>query len=73
MKAISLSQPHATLIAAGYTRIETRSWDPHGLREGPLVAIHAAKHWTDPATDQWKNRQSRNWGEWGGPMSVRAL
>ena len=51
MKAISLSQPHATLIAAGYTRIETRSWDPHGLREGPLVAIHAAKHWTAPATD----------------------
>lgn len=42
MKAISLWQPWATLIAIGAKRIETRSWyTPH---RGPL-AIHAAKTW----------------------------
>ena len=46
MKAISLWQPWATLMASGAKRIETRSYQPHGLREGQLVAIHAAKHWT---------------------------
>lgn len=46
MKAISLWQPYATLMAAGYKRIETRSWAPRGLRMGDLVAIHAAKRWS---------------------------
>lgn len=41
MKAISLWQPWASLIAAGIKRIETRSW-PIEWR-GPL-AIHAAKY-----------------------------
>jgi activating signal cointegrator 1 len=41
MKAISLWQPWASLIAIGAKRIETRSW-PTSYR-GPL-AIHAAKH-----------------------------
>lgn len=40
MKAISLTQPYATLIALGAKLIETRSW-PTAYR-GPL-AIHAAK------------------------------
>jgi len=47
MKVISLWQPWATLMAAGYKRIETRSWYPSSLRHGQLVAIHAAKHWTE--------------------------
>lgn len=40
MKAISLTQPWATLIALGAKRIETRSWATtfHGQ-----IAIHAAK------------------------------
>lgn len=46
MKTISLWQPWATLMGAGYKRIETRSWEPRGLRKGQLVAIHAAKRWT---------------------------
>ena len=42
MKAISLWQPWATLIAIGAKKIETRGW---GTRyRGPL-AIHAAKKW----------------------------
>lgn len=40
MKALTLSQPFATLVAIGAKRIETRSWST-GYR-GPL-AIHAAK------------------------------
>lgn len=40
MKAISLTQPWATLVAIGAKRIETRSWQRS--YRGPL-AIHAAK------------------------------
>ena len=40
MKAITLTQPWATLVAIGAKRIETRSW-PTNYR-GP-IAIHAAK------------------------------
>ncbi len=40
MKAISLTQPWATLVAIGAKRIETRSWSTR--YRGPL-AIHAAK------------------------------
>lgn len=46
MKAISLWQPWATLMASGAKRIETRSWEPRGLKAGQLVAIHAGKRWT---------------------------
>lgn len=44
MKAISLWQPWATLIAIGAKRFETRSWDTN--YRGPL-AIHAAKRKVD--------------------------
>lgn len=40
MKALSLWQPWATLIAIGAKRIETRGWSTH--YRGPL-AIHASK------------------------------
>ena len=43
MKAITLTQPWATLVAIGAKKIETRSWaTPY---RGPL-AIHAAKGYT---------------------------
>ena len=51
MKAISLWQPWATLMAAGFKRIETRHWQPRGLKPGQLVAIHAAKRWTADERD----------------------
>ena len=42
MKAITIRQPYASLIALGEKRIETRCWStPY---RGPL-AIHAAKEW----------------------------
>ncbi|KKN65507.1 hypothetical protein LCGC14_0481110 [marine sediment metagenome] len=40
MKALSLTQPWATLMAAGLKRIETRSW---GTKYRGRIAIHAAK------------------------------
>lgn len=40
MKALSLTQPWATLVAIGAKRIETRSWSTH--YRGP-IAIHASK------------------------------
>lgn len=42
MKALSLTQPWASLVAWGGKRIETRSWSTS--YRGPL-AIHAAKGW----------------------------
>lgn len=48
MKALSMTQPWATLVAIGAKRIETRSW---GTRyRGPL-AIHAAKDFPAAAFD----------------------
>lgn len=40
MKALTLTQPWASLVALGYKRIETRSWSTE--YRGP-IAIHAAK------------------------------
>lgn len=40
MKALSLTQPWATLVAIGAKRIETRSWSTDYRGE---IAIHAAK------------------------------
>ncbi len=48
MKAITLWQPWATLVAIGAKRIETRSWRPAG--DGCLwLAIHAASLKSTPA------------------------
>ena len=44
MKALTLTQPWATLVAIGAKRIETRSWST--VYRGPL-AIHAAKGFPD--------------------------
>jgi len=43
MKAISLWQPWASLIAAGLKHYETRSWAPPRELIGQTIAIHAAK------------------------------
>jgi len=48
MKALTLTQPWATLVAIGAKRIETRSWKTD--YRGPLV-IHAAKTFPTQAKD----------------------
>lgn len=55
MKAISLTQPWASLIALGYKRIETRSWST--TYRGPL-AIHATSGFP-LVTDNGKDRVPR--------------
>ena len=42
MKALTLWQPHATLVAEGLKRFETRSWAPPRGLIGNFIAIHAA-------------------------------
>ena len=44
MKAITLHQPWASLIASGAKRIETRHWKPAAWMIGKEIAIHAGKH-----------------------------
>lgn len=48
MKALTLTQPWATLVAIGAKKIETRSWNTQ--YRGPL-AIHAAKGYPGAAKD----------------------
>ncbi len=48
MKALTLTQPWATLVALGEKKIETRSWTTRYT--GPL-AIHAAKSFPDWAME----------------------
>jgi hypothetical protein len=49
MKALSLWQPWASLMAVGAKKIETRSW-PTSYRG--LIAIHAAKKWDADLAEQ---------------------
>ena len=43
MKAITLHQPWASLIAAGAKTTETRSWPAPKADWGSVIAIHAGK------------------------------
>jgi len=52
VKALSLTQPWATLVVDGRKRIETRSWTT--AYRGPL-AIHASKAMTQDAWDLWRD------------------
>lgn len=59
MKAISLWQPWASLIAVGAKPYETRSWAPPKALIGQRIAIHAAKKDVDQAlagVDVWTSR-----------------
>ena len=65
MKAITLHQPYASLIASGIKTVETRSWRPGGRLEiiiGERIAIHAGQEiadYCDPRTyfgDRWNSR-----------------
>lgn len=47
MKAITLREPWATLVAIGAKKIETRSWKAPDWLIGQRIAIHAAKGLTE--------------------------
>lgn len=42
MRALSLTQPWATLLVCGQKRIETRAFRPQVVGQGDVIAIHAA-------------------------------
>lgn len=46
MKALSLWQPWASLVACGAKTIETRHWPAPAMMIGERIAIHAAKRTT---------------------------
>lgn len=50
MKALTLTQPWASLVALGYKRVETRSW-PIYRSQFSTIAIHAAKGMPKAARD----------------------
>ena len=51
MKAITLHQPWASLIAEGHKTIETRDWPPPLSLVGQRIAIHAGKR--KPRRAEW--------------------
>ena len=53
MKALTLHQPWASLIAHGVKSIETRSWPPPREIVGDRIAIHAGKR--DPDSWEWND------------------
>lgn len=57
LRALTLHQPWATLIAIGAKTIETRSWPPpRTVRPGDRLAIHAGKHVADWMNEEWEQR-----------------
>ena len=48
MRALTLHQPWASLIAAGLKEYETRSWAPSHAERGELIAIHAGAKVVQP-------------------------
>ena len=50
MKALTLHQPWASLIAHGVKKIETRSWAPPRSLVGQRIAIHAGKRVVGPGS-----------------------
>ena len=67
MKAITLYQPWATLIADGVKTLETRSWRPYQTLIGERIAIHAGKRSTadyfldGPTRETMRRNHGVNW------------
>jgi activating signal cointegrator 1 len=66
MKAISLWQPWASLIACGAKLYETRSWAPPRELIGQTIAIHAAKKVDKDAAQMATEIMYGQWVDYGG-------
>ena len=53
MRALTLHQPWASLIADGRKTVETRSWAPPVALLGERIAIHAGMMGSRDARDDW--------------------
>lgn len=52
MKALTLHQPWAHLVASGAKLVENRPWEPPAFLVGKRFAIHAGKKWDQEAADK---------------------
>src|SRR5258708_32606761 len=66
MKAISLWQPWASLIACGAKPFETRHWAPPRELIGQTIAIHAAKKIDKDAAKMAEELMYGQWSDYGG-------
>ena len=66
MKALTLWEPYASLIACGHKTVETRSWAPPRDLVGKRIGIHAAKREVrDGDIDaEMAERLDVDWPEW---------
>lgn len=75
MRALTILQPYAWAIAAGYKLVENRTWHPvpgDGFRLGDRIAIHAGKEWherfsegtAEPGVDRFTRLEHAH----GGPL-----
>ena len=68
MRALSIPQPWATLIAEGVKTLETRAWAPSQSETGKRIGIHASKtivlnpKYMDPET--WEEMIQRHGFRW---------
>ena len=63
MRAVTLYQPWASLIALGHRTTETRSWPAPRSLVGSRIAIHAGKR--RPRRDEWNDRVAeKSWPAW---------
>jgi hypothetical protein len=70
MKALSLHQPWATLMAMGVKQVETRSWSTK--YRGPLL-IHAANKWSpeqDRVAREYRHVLAGTLMEFGGIIGI---
>lgn len=71
MKALTLTQPWASLVAVGAKRIETRSWS---MPYRGLLAIHAAKGFPGEARRLCEARRVRDVFGWSeGPEKIQLI
>ena len=71
MRAITIYQPWASLIAEGYKTSETRSWRPPQVAIGEHIAIHAAARYVNPASHIPRLVRDACWQAWGpGPWNL---
>ena len=54
IRALTLWEPWASLMALGVKQFETRSWAPRGLEAGDLVVVTAAKRWAEEQWGAWE-------------------
>jgi len=72
MRALTLIQPWAGLIATGAKRIENRTWRPPADMIGQRFAIHAGKKLDEETIRDVLDDEDQRLDEWGGARLVES-